>query len=867
MSKRLTIFLLMLLGVVLLLAQTTKSQIKLNATKVELSGEVKLSWTKPLLANNTTQYELYRAKLPDTTSVLVVSTLDTSFVDKVPQVVSTAPQYIGYYVLAKTGAVTVKSNIVTVPLPGVPLLGSFRLEGKVDSGKVKLNWQVPPINTPIDYYLVYGMPMPIMGALTKIDSTKGLVSVTDIPVVLAGTKQMFNYYVRAKLSTGEYLQSTSLQLTIENKIPRDEVKFTSVPNPSGQKDVKYIYTAKAVSSDPNTAIRYIGWATPGMLTVIIPEFKIDSVTGVVDWTPKEKGYYNVTIYAKSNKGGASKQFFTIVVSGLNGIIQGKVTDTLATPIPNVIVEVFKADTNKAISFAYSARTDNNGNYRIVRVDQGVYKIRANAPSGKYESQWYEGKREAAQANLVPVDDSAKVGPTVVNFKLRGGVSTLPKITVKGSVTDTTGLAINNAETRVFFVRAEFALNLSGGSSIVAENFRKYFEFNGHGDFRLEGLSEFVFKSKVDSVGNYKVELPIGKYIAFARAKGYTTEFYFESSDLLSASIFIADPTLLILQNAPNFTLSPIPPVVLGGIKGSVSDSVKVLPIPSRVVAFRDGWRFNDNFKISRAYVTDTDSLGVFSFSELLPGNYVVMALPLGNYAPSFYSVDTNSNRWKRATKIVVNGNSIDNINIFVRPFGTSANGYSGITGNVNLSIGNKQDNSPKTGAFVFALRNGEVAGYAITDGAGNYTIDGLSPGSYSVFVDKVGYNESASKDVNVSYDLAGSPVNGNASFTINSVLSVSVSSTVQPTTYSLEQNYPNPFNPSTTIKYSLPNNSAVSLKVYNLIGQEVATLINSFQTSGEYAVTFNASNLSSGVYFYRLESGSFSVVKKMLFVK
>ncbi len=868
MSKRLTVFLLMLLGVVLLLAQTTKSQVTLTATKIEMSGEVKLTWTKPVVSNNTTQYELYRTKLPDTAAILITTTSETYFVDKVPQMSPMMPQNIAYYILAKTGPLTVKSNIVIIPLPGVPLVGSFRLEGKIDSGKVKLAWQVPPINTPVEYYLVYGMPIH-MSALVQIDSTTNLVSITNIPPVAPGTKQVFNYFVRAKLLSGGFLQSTAVQLTIENRIPRDDVKFVSVPNLYAQKDVQYIYTAKAVSSDPTAVIRYSGWASPGMLTVVVP-INIDSITGVFEWTPNAKGELNVIIIAKSNKGGESKQNFRIIVSGGNGIIQGKVTDTIATPIPNVIVEVFKADTNKLLSYAYSARTDNNGNYRIVRVDPGVYKIRANSPSGKYQSQWYEGKREAAQANPVPVEDSSKVGPTVVNFKLRGGVSSLPKIIVTGSVTDTTGLAINNAETRVVFVRAEFALNLAGGSSINAENFRKYFEFNGHGDFRLEGNSEFVFKTKTDSLGNYKIELPIGKYIAFSRAKGYAVEFYNNQSNIFSADIILI-PSLTMPPMEPpiNFTLAPLPPVVLGGIKGSVSDSVKDLPIPARVVAFRDGWRFNDDFRISRTYVTDTDSLGSFEFTELLPGTYVVMALPLGNYAPAFYSVDTNGHRWKRATKIVVNGNSIDNINIYVKPFGASANGYTGIAGNVNLSggNGNGQNGSSKSGAFVFAMREGEIAGYAITNGEGNYVIDGLAPGSYSVSVDKAGYNESAALTVNASYDIQGSPLNGSANFVINSVMSVSVNSTVQPNSYALEQNYPNPFNPSTTIKYSLPSNSTVSLKVYNLVGQEVATLINSYQSSGEYTVSFNASNLSSGVYFYRLESGSFNVVKKMLLIK
>jgi hypothetical protein len=83
----------------------------------------------------------------------------------------------------------------------------------------------------------------------------------------------------------------------------------------------------------------------------------------------------------------------------------------------------------------------------------------------------------------------------------------------------------------------------------------------------------------------------------------------------------------------------------------------------------------------------------------------------------------------------------------------------------------------------------------------------------------------------------------------------------------LEQNYPNPFNPSTEIKYSLKDEGIVLLKIYNSLGQEVKTLINKFQSQGEYSVNFNAANLASGIYFYRLQAGSYNQVRKMLLSK
>jgi hypothetical protein len=88
-----------------------------------------------------------------------------------------------------------------------------------------------------------------------------------------------------------------------------------------------------------------------------------------------------------------------------------------------------------------------------------------------------------------------------------------------------------------------------------------------------------------------------------------------------------------------------------------------------------------------------------------------------------------------------------------------------------------------------------------------------------------------------------------------------------PTTYSLSQNYPNPFNPTTTIKYDLPKDSWVSLKVYTILGQKAAALIDKEMSAGSYSFDFDASNLSNGIYFYRLDAGTFSMTKKMILLK
>lgn len=89
----------------------------------------------------------------------------------------------------------------------------------------------------------------------------------------------------------------------------------------------------------------------------------------------------------------------------------------------------------------------------------------------------------------------------------------------------------------------------------------------------------------------------------------------------------------------------------------------------------------------------------------------------------------------------------------------------------------------------------------------------------------------------------------------------------QPTVFALGQNYPNPFNPSTMITFNVPQASHAKLSVFNSLGQEIAVLFEGFVPAGEKTVKFDAKNLNSGIYLYKLEAGSFSDVKKMLLVK
>lgn len=220
--------------------------------------------------------------------------------------------------------------------------------------------------------------------------------------------------------------------------------------------------------------------------------------------------------------------------------------------------------------------------------------------------------------------------------------------------------------------------------------------------------------------------------------------------------------------------------------------------------------------------------------------------------------------------------------------------------NLSVGIGDSYDTTTVSAYHQFTVVN---SGNALTQNftlfkvnstiSGRVTVEGSSPGSpISVF----GYtadsaNVQTSTDANGYYVLhvtdqvynyniylgnfpSGyvfpNPVAhpGDTNVNINLTLTdVKLVDSGIPKTFALSQNYPNPFNPSTKIEYEIPKTSFVHLTVYNVIGQQVAELVNNEQSPGKYSVTFNGANVSSGIYFYRLQTGSFVKTNKMILLK
>ncbi|MDQ3019382.1 MAG: T9SS type A sorting domain-containing protein [Bacteroidota bacterium] len=151
-----------------------------------------------------------------------------------------------------------------------------------------------------------------------------------------------------------------------------------------------------------------------------------------------------------------------------------------------------------------------------------------------------------------------------------------------------------------------------------------------------------------------------------------------------------------------------------------------------------------------------------------------------------------------------------------------------------------------------SLVNGQWSGIGSVQGNGttlssinySFTDRGLSTGSYQ-------------------YRLKQVDINGNFKYyNLNNEVNIGI-----PGKFDLSQNYPNPFNPSTKINYDLPSDGNVTLKIFDMSGKEVSTIVNEVQTAGYYTVSFNSNNLSSGIYFYTLTSSNIAITKKMLLVK
>jgi hypothetical protein len=243
---------------------------------------------------------------------------------------------------------------------------------------------------------------------------------------------------------------------------------------------------------------------------------------------------------------------------------------------------------------------------------------------------------------------------------------------------------------------------------------------------------------------------------------------------------------------------------------------------------------------------DSVDIGVFPNSTP-PNDWVVTYYPSTIY-------------WEKATVLYPTGN-LTNININAIRLAASTNSNS-VNGKVmrlndNPVLANLKD------AVLYAKNGNNFVKCGISDVNGIYHLNSLPAGSLKIIATRLGFTRD-STTVNVTSSSNTDSIN----FYLNryTVGIKNISNTV-PSEYKLFQNYPNPFNPATIIRFQMKDSRFVTLKVYDILGKEIVTLVNEKLNAGEYEIQFSINQIPSGIYFYKLESGDFTATKKMVLVK
>ncbi len=488
-----------------------------------------------------------------------------------------------------------------------------------------------------------------------------------------------------------------------------------------------------------------------------------------------------------------------------GMIRGRVTYDGGHPAPAVVWAI------SADSYDYMEPVEASGSYTLM-LPPGEYYIACSLIGAEGEqiyTEFYDDVMFLDDAESLSVE-AGSVLPGI-NFGLP--LMETINIHLTGQVTDETGTPLTDALVRFW-----------------------------RDDVELE-----EYATPTDQFGNYDViivmdRLPIVPFSFSAQYDGYLMEFFSDADSFVDATHFLLQDDVEI-ENA-DFSLmqeSEATDVYTGRILNPAGDG-----LGSGMVA-----AFNPDGGVMAAVPTSAD--GSFSMRGLNDEPVVLMYYAPG-HAPQFSggSLDLDN-----ATIAQPGYDGSENATLVTTADPNGVNQLTGVIRDV--------DGRPLSGALVIVqnVDTGELRSI-FTNSAGRYAINGLATGStYCAYISHQGYY---SLQVTFATDSAEDLVNV-VDAGLVSRTSTDVGENVLPETLRLLPNYPNPFNPTTTIPYVLPAASRVTLGVYNLQGELVLQLVDGVQPAGEFAQTFYAGNLASGVYFVRLASDAGVQTRKLMLIK
>lgn len=525
-----------------------------------------------------------------------------------------------------------------------------------------------------------------------------------------------------------------------------------------------------------------------------------------------------------------------------GSISGVVIDeTSGEPIVDATVIAYKErDRLSPISIidaftrpakAFRTKTDSTGAYVLDQIPPGKYIVRAHAP--EYLPEFYQEATDPSGATPVVVDRSSEI--TDIDFTLEKGGA------MSGTVTDsTTGAPLAGAAVTVW--------------------------------------SDSLGKRKIaftDRDGQYVVSgLPTGEYLAFASLKGYHGRFYDgveRKADATPIKVEAGMETAGIDFQLPRFKTR------FGTITGVVMEepdsnsTVVATPIPGAFVLAVPLLPGPAHFDI-------TDALGNYQITRLIPGEYIVVAWAPGHLL-EFYK---EAQHWRDATPVMAVSDQItDGIDFTLKaiergPYRIRGRVRAKVRGSADAIAGKASSDASLEGLVVYAFNDEGLLGSAITDEQGNFSIDEIPSGTYKIKVSGTGYSDGyfggADEQSAVSLSVGDGQNAENVEVEIEQTVTGIDDGGVLPEEFVLEQNYPNPFNPETTIRFALPKNAQVTLRVYNVLGQVVRTLVDKKLQAGVHELRWNGTQdngapVASGVYLLRLEAGNQVLVRPMLLMK
>lgn len=597
-------------------------------------------------------------------------------------------------------------------------------------------------------------------------------------------------------------------------LPPTNLTATEI-NMMNQKAVKLVWQGNNQSERYNVYKKHGALNDPGDFIRIANKIMMRSFVDRFVFSDSTYSYY-VTAVVQMNESAPSNVAEITISGGQDlGVITGTLySDADNQPIPNGKVSFIS---NSSI-MGITVFTDQNGEFRANLVP-GSYYMRSMAMN--FIPEFYDNVQTIQQATLITLNSGDSL-----NFNI--GLAPFVPATLyqlSGNVTDTNGNPLR--------------------ARIVVLPIRHNTYFNRE---RMRWVL-------TDSLGNYSAPVKDGDtVVVYCQPfdRNYLPEYFDDKQTFAEADRIPVNGNVTGID----FIIEPVP-VYNNGIAGVVQNENNEAVI-ANVHAFN--MNMNPPYSMVKKYRTLTDSLGNYSFTNMKPGEYILLAIPHEGYMPTFFRYDGQQtlSRWEADSVIVEENGIVTGINFIVRPF--NSNGYASITG----SAKDVSDNSLNA-VIVFALnKNNEVVSYAITNSEGQFILNDLEPGTYKIMSDKIGYSQNEFVSVTLDYI---SNLTQSVQITLTPEGLTSNNDEYVISDFRLSQNYPNPFNPSTKISWQSPVSSWQTLKVYDVLGNEVVTLVDEYKPAGAYTIEFNAQNLSSGIYFYTLQAGDYFAGKKMILIK